>query len=141
MKLTVFWDAGCRLWAGVAEEESGGQLYAVRHVFGAEPGDAEVYDFVQRELPALLAAVRGVPASADEAALPKRVNPKRLARKVRDETAARRGVSTAAQDALKRELELRKRERAEVSKERREAERAEAYARRKRKAKEKHRGH
>ena len=42
--LTVLFDAP--FWVGIYERVSGGQLEACRIVFGSEPKDYEVYDFL-----------------------------------------------------------------------------------------------
>ena len=107
-QLTVFFDG--RFWVGVLEHHElrhGGDansraitVRAARHVFGAEPSDVELYDFLLTHGGILIdraAASPPVPAprSVDSSSTP-RPNPKRAARQAAKE-AARARPSTAAQ--------------------------------------------
>ncbi|GAA3400434.1 YjdF family protein [Paenibacillus hodogayensis] len=135
MKLTVFWDG--QFWIGIVEDDSGGRLKACRHLFGAEPHDAEVLDFIRLRMNDLLEHTRSSLATGEIGR--KRINPKRLARMAASEM-KRRGVSTQAEEAIRLELEQRKKTSRQQSRQQREEE-----ARRKReiavqKAKAKHRG-
>jgi len=135
MKLTVFFEG--EWWLGIVEEVRGGKLRAVRHVFGAEPYDAEVMEFVQREM---IPRIEAVSQSAyvkpmDE----RRINPKRLARQAGQEI-KRVGASDAAKDSLMRELEHRKKVRRVETHEMREAEKERKREIAVQKAKQKHRG-
>lgn len=135
MKLTVFFES--EFWVGVVEDVNDGKLKAFRYVFGAEPHDAEALEFVHDRLPQLL---RG--ASCDVAVKvepARRVNPKRLARQAALEI-QRKGVSSAAQQALQLELEHRKKERRLVTREQREQEKERKREIARLKAKAKHRG-
>lgn len=136
MKLTVFHDG--QYWVGVAEASEGSKVKACRFIFGSEPQDGEVLDFVLHRMMSLLESTK---RWAEGAKLPgARVNPKRLARMVARETRAK-GVSTYAQEAMRLELEARKREKAVIGRrEREELERAKRE-RKIRLAKEKRRGH
>lgn len=51
MQLTVYRDGA--FWVGVAEEVTDGRYKACRHVFGTEPHDAEVLEFINFALPLL----------------------------------------------------------------------------------------
>ncbi|MEW6624901.1 MAG: DUF2992 family protein [Bacillota bacterium] len=48
MKLTVYHDG--QFWIGVAEQIIDGKIKAIRHIFGAEPQDEEILNFVNNEL-------------------------------------------------------------------------------------------
>jgi hypothetical protein len=135
MKLTVYHDG--QYWVGVVEEIEVGKLKAARHIFGSAPKDAEVLDFVQRNLLTLTSNLSQAVDVKDPSE--RRINPKRLARQVAREM-QKTGVSTYAQQALKLEYEHRKRERQVLSRQQREElkERKRAIAREK--AKAKHRG-
>ncbi|MCZ8517974.1 MULTISPECIES: YjdF family protein [Paenibacillus] len=137
MKLTVFFEG--EFWVGIVEAESGGVYKACRHVFGSEPYDAEVLDFVRRDMLPLLERVQ----AGIEAGTPPldrgRVNPKRLAREAAREM-QRTGVRSLAQDALMRDLEHRKKTRRIVTKAQKEAEQARRREIAVQKAKAKHRG-
>ncbi|EHM90111.1 hypothetical protein HMPREF0975_02884, partial [Actinomyces sp. oral taxon 849 str. F0330] len=98
-QLTVFFDG--RFWIGVLEHHElrrGGDtigraitVRAARHVFGAEPSDVELYDFLLAHGGALIdraAASPPIPTSgsAGSSAAP-RPNPKRAARRAAKEAA------------------------------------------------------
>lgn len=44
MKLTVYFDGS--FWCGLVEAEDAGTIRVFKHVFGSEPKDEEVWDFV-----------------------------------------------------------------------------------------------
>ena len=48
VKLTVYFEDP--FWVGVVEEQFGNHVKACRHVFGAEPKDAEVMEFVNTRM-------------------------------------------------------------------------------------------
>ncbi|NOU87514.1 DUF2992 family protein [Paenibacillus sp. LMG 31460] len=135
MKLTVFFEDP--FWVGVVEEERNGKLRAIRYVFGSEPRDAEVMDFVQigmlswMELARQTAEVKPVSE--------RRFNPKRLSRIVAKEM-KQRGASSAAQEAIKLDLDLRKQVRKIQSREQKEALKELKRDIARMKAKAKHRG-
>lgn len=136
MKLTVYHDG--RYWVGVVEDQVRGKLKAARHIFGTEPHDEEILQFIRTEMGKLICGL-----SQEVDAKPcgtKKISPKRLARKAALET-GRQGVSTFAQEAIKLEMEKRKRERRDRSKEQREEDKARRWELKLRKAKDKHRGH
>jgi hypothetical protein len=138
MKLTVFFDG--QFWVGVVEAQTDDGLKVARHLFGAEPTDTEVFAFVQRALPALLDEVAvALPAAAAVAVAPA-INPKRRKREAAAEAQAR-GISTYAQEALKREIEARQHERQQRTRQQQDEEREYKRARKVQKAREKHRGH
>lgn len=136
MRLTILFDDP--YWIGLLEDERDGCLYASRHVFGAEPSDAQVYDFVLRDIAVLLAQMTvGVPVTAAAAHT---VGFKRRLREARRAT-EERGIASRAQDALRRQLEQNQQARRQVSREEREAEKEHKRAVARQKAREKHRGH
>ncbi len=113
IKLTVFFDAP--FWVGVFERIENGLLETSRVVFGAEPKDYEVYAFVLENYYKLKFS-RPIRVDFESE---KRINPKRLQRKVRKETSDS-GIGTKAQQAIKLEHEARKQEQKKTSKEKRE---------------------
>ncbi|MBC8530451.1 YjdF family protein [Gehongia tenuis] len=131
--LTVLFDDP--FWIGLCERELDGGYEAARIVFGAEPKDYEIYDFVLRHWHEL----RFSPALPGTAAKP-RANPKRMQRQVRRQTMAR-GVGTKAQKALKLQLEQGRLERKARTRQARDAEKARQFALHQEKKREKHRGH
>lgn len=48
MKLTIYYDG--QFYVGIIEVTSGNTLKAYRHIFGSEPKDQEVLEFVNRDL-------------------------------------------------------------------------------------------
>ncbi|MGZ9585893.1 YjdF family protein [Paenibacillus marinisediminis] len=136
MKLTIYHDG--QFWVGVFEEQVQGKLLAGRYIFGSEPKDEEVLDFIRNEISTLLARLsQGINIQLPET---KRVNPKRLARMVSKEL-RNKGVSTYAQEAMQLEYEKRKQERKITAKQQNEAMKERKREIKIRKAKEKHRGH
>ena len=99
MKLTVFHDG--QYWVGVLEEQFLGKLRAAKYIFGSEPKDEEILQFVRQDM---MQIVRGL---SQEVAVrlteAKRINPKRLARRAAEEM-RNKGVSSYAQEAIKLEL-------------------------------------
>ena len=129
---TVFFEDP--FWVGVYEREEPGGLTACRVVFGAEPKDYEVYDFVLRNYYRL----KFSPAVATDVKEAGR-NPKRVQREVRKQV-QNTGIGTKSQQALKLQQEQLKTERKAVSREQREAEKQRQFELKQQKRKEKHRG-
>ena len=151
-QFTLYFDG--RFWVGVLEcreRHHGGDVNgqaitvrAARHVFGAEPSDVELYDFLLARGGELIdRAAASPPVSAGsttaDPASSRRANPKRAARRAAKE-AARARPSTAAQAALAaaREETAARTSRNRSLRRRQEAD--EAWARRRERAKRRHRG-
>ncbi|NEW72906.1 YjdF family protein [Streptomyces rapamycinicus] len=137
---TVCFDAP--FWVGILEIVEADQVRATRHVFGSEPTDAELYQFLLRHGTALLERAHAnppVPAQTRRAARP---NPKRAMRLAAKEAAriAQGSRSTASQEALRQELEQRKSHSAEETRQRKQAESERKYAIARAKRKERKRG-
>lgn len=140
MKLTVYFEG--EFWVGILEETlPDGKVRACRHIFGAEPRDPEVLQFVMGELTTCWERTgpRQV-GGAERTASDRRINPKRLARMAAEEM-RRQGPSDRAKEALMQELEHRKKERKVLSREEREAAKERKRELARLKAKEKHKGH
>jgi hypothetical protein len=91
-----------QFWAGVFERLDG-EAYAVsRFLFGQEPSDAELLDFILGAFPKL----EFFPAAPGETVPVQSSNPKRRQREAA--LAVRRGVGTKAQEALRQQFELGK---------------------------------
>jgi len=137
MKLTVFFDEQLQFWVGVVESEDDQRLRAVRHIFGKEPKEAEILDFIHLDLQRLLdATTQTVQTSPREE---RRINPKRMSRLAAQEI-RQRGASTYAQQVMSMEYEHRKLERKSDSKRRQEELKERKIALKVQKAKLKHRG-
>lgn len=133
LSLRVFFEGP--FWVGVFERTGGGQLRVCRVVFGPEPSDAEVYEFILKHFDRL----RFSPAVA-QAARQQAVSPKRLQRQAR-QAVEQSGLGTKSQQALQLLREQQKTERTETTRTRREAEARRRFQLRQQKRKEKHRGH
>jgi predicted secreted protein len=72
IKLTVFFEEP--FWVGVFERNEAGKLETARVVFGAEPKDYEVYEYVCQNFNRLSFSR---PLDC-EGGLPRKINPKRL---------------------------------------------------------------
>ncbi len=134
-KLTVLFEDP--FWVGIYERECDGQYEVCKIIFGAEPKDYEVYDFILKNWNSL----KFSPALCEEITYNyKRVNPKRMRRLIEKEQHSV-GIGTKAQQALKAQREQGKLERKTRSREQRETEKERQFELRQEKRKEKHRGH
>ena len=131
--LTVYHDG--QFWVGLAEHVEGGRYGVARIVFGAEPSDGEILQFVRSKW-AKLPFFGGKPAEASKPAK----NPKRRAREV-SKALKQPAMGTKAQQALAAQREAMKRESAHVRSQRRAEEAKARFEQRKLRRKQKHRGH
>ncbi|MGF9905701.1 YjdF family protein [Brevibacillus porteri] len=135
MKLTVYYDG--QFWVGVLEVNDNGKLKAGRFIFGSEPKDNEILEFIQKniyEVTNKLSQQVDIKISSD-----RRVNPKRLARQAAHELRMK-GISSYAQEALKLENEKRKKEKQVYTRQQRDEMKERKRELRLQKAKAKHRG-
>ncbi|WP_165053521.1 MULTISPECIES: YjdF family protein [unclassified Adlercreutzia] len=131
--LTVFHDG--QFWVGVVEHVEGGELSVARIVFGAEPSNEEVLQFVVRKWESL-----SLHGSAEVEAPKEAKNPKRRMREASREL-SRRPVSTKSQQALSEAREAQKAdEKARRARARREAQEAQ-FSQKQEKKKQKRKGH
>src|SRR5690349_3338648 len=104
MQLTILFQPP--YWVGILEVARADQLLVARHIFGAEPNDAEIYDFVQRDLLLLMQTMtHGI--VLDPVTSERRPNPKRLQREIK-RAIAEQGISSKAQEALRLQIEAGK---------------------------------
>lgn len=132
-KLTVFFDEP--FWVGVYERVEDERLEASRIIFGAEPKDYEIYEFLNENW----IKIRFSPPIPVEDAIEKRINPKRMKRQINKQLNSQ-GVGTKAQQALKLQQEEGKIQRKHLTKEKREEEELRKFQIRQEKKKEKHKG-
>ena len=132
-KLTIYFEEP--FWVGVFEELEGDKLSACRMVFGAEPTDAEVYDFILKHYYHLRFS-----APVKTEIKQKADNPKRRQRNARKQL-ENTGIGTKSQQALQKQYEENKAERKIKTREQREAEKQRQFELKQQKRKEKHRGH
>lgn len=137
MRFTVLFDG--TYWIGLLEDERDGYLYAAKQIFGPEPSNEIVYEFIQHEWRGLCNRMtQGVPI--EQATALKALNPKRQQREIRREL-AQSGISTAAQEAMRLQSEQGKQEQQISNRELREQEKERKRAIAVAKAKAKRRGH
>ncbi|EOR27732.1 hypothetical protein A500_02916 [Clostridium sartagoforme AAU1] len=133
-KLTVFFEDP--FWVGIFEKSEENYLCFCRIVFGPEPKDYEVYDFLLKEYN----KCKFSPPLSDDKIEQRRINPKRLQKKIKKEVQEIQ-IGSKAQIAMKKQLEERKLERRKISKEKKEQEKDRQFLIRQQKKKEKHKGH
>ncbi|MCM3639858.1 YjdF family protein [Priestia aryabhattai] len=136
MSLTIYHDG--QFWVGIIEVVEDGKLRAFRYVFGTEPKDTEIFDFIYYKL--LNIINQSVHSGIDvEGKSDKKINPKRLQRQVAKQI-NKVGVSTKAQEAMKQEYEEMKKSKKKSAKQYREELKDQKYLMKKQKAKAKHKG-
>ena len=132
-KLTVYFEEP--FWAGVFERIEDGKLSVAKVIFGAEPKDYEVQEYIQKYYfslkfsPAVETAVKDI-----------KRNPKRMQRETKKQM-LETGIGTKSQQALKLQQEQNKQERKEESRRKKETEEQRMFELRQQKKKEKHKGH
>ena len=131
--LTVYHDG--QFWVGLAEHVQNGRYGVARIVFGAEPSDEEILQFVVGKWEKL-SFFGGDPA---EASKPEK-NPKRRAREA-SKALKRPAMGTKAQQALANQRETMKRESVRARSQRRADEAEARFEQRKLRRKQRHRGH
>ena len=133
-KLTIYFEDP--FWVGIFEREDEAGYCVSRIIFGAEPKDSELYEYIRREYRNL---DFGQPIQ-NQVEIIRKKNFKRMQRDVRKEI-YEHGVGTKAQQAMKLQMEIHKKERDAKSRERREQEKILKFQLKQEKKKEKHRGH
>ena len=132
-KLSVFFENP--FWVGVFERIENNRLTVCKMTFGAEPKDAEVYEFILKNYHKLKYSP-AVKIKMKEQAK----NPKRLQREAKKQT-ENAGIGTKSQQALKLMQEQNKVQRQIKSKEQIRAEKERKFDLKQQKRKEKHKGH
>ncbi len=137
IKATIFFEK--RFWVG-AFERTDKEGYAIaRYIFGAEPSDVEVQEYVLNHFHELQF---GEPKEISIQI--QRMNPKRAQREVRREMEIVKRTSkpsTLAQDAMREEIEKKKKEKKGLSSAEKQARLEEQFSIKQKKKREKHRGH
>jgi hypothetical protein len=136
MSLTIYHDG--QFWVGIIEVVEDGKLRAFRYVFGAEPKDKEILDFIYYRLQDIInqSVHSGLNVKGKSN---KKINPKRLQRQVAKQI-NKVGVSTKAQEAMKQEYEEKKKSKKKRAKQYREELKEQKYLMKKQKARAKHKG-
>ena len=130
--LTVYFEGP--FWVSVFERVEDGRLSVCRVVFGSEPRDYEVWEFIFKNYYGLKFSPAAPVVVKDG-----RVNPKRRQREVGRQT-MQAVIGTKSQQALQLQREERKTERRQAGREQKEAEKQRMFELKQRKRKEKHRG-
>lgn len=137
IKATIFYEK--RYWVGTFERIDGEGYAVAKHIFGGDPSDSEIYEFVLNHYQELKF---GKP---QEFTLQiRRMNPKRLQREIRKEIERFKesaNPSTFAQGYMREELEKNKQEKKHVSRQERDLKKKEKFNLKQKKKKKKHRGH
>lgn len=137
VKATIFFEK--RFWVGTFERTDKEGYAIARHIFGAEPSDPEIHEFVLHHYHELkFGAAKEINIQIQ------RMNPKRVQREVRREMARMNETtqpSTLAQDYMREELEKKKKEKKSISSAEKQARKDDQFALKQEKRKEKHRGH
>ena len=134
LTLTVFFEG--TFWIGLLERRQGGMYEVCRIIFGAEPKDGEVLEYILLRCYKL----KFSPPLPIEHRVERRVNPKRVQREIRKQFQGA-GIGTKAQQALSMQREEGRTARKIRAKAERELERERQFSLRQEKRKEKHRGH
>lgn len=131
--LTVYFENP--FWVGVYERRTKGNLEVCRIVFGAEPKDYELYEWLLKNWNRM----RFSPPMRDSQKVVRVLNPKRVQRAI-ERQLSQSGVGTKAQQALQLQREEHKQERQTAHRQKSDAEKERRFAIRQEQKKEKHRG-
>lgn len=133
LKLTIFFEEP--FWVGVLERWD--EDYKVgKVIFGSEPKDSEVYNLILNKY----YNIKFNTAKDEEIFFDKKINPKRLQRKIKKEV-KNKGISTKAQQALKEELMTNKLKRKSLKTENKRLKEEIKFQLKQEKKKEKKKGH
>ena len=133
-KLTILFEDP--FWIGLYEIEDENAYSVCKIMFGSEPKDFEVYDFILKSWHKL----RFYQTKNDLFTSEKRINPKRLQRMINKQLSST-GIGTKAQQALKLQHEQNKLNRKVYNREAKKAEEVRKFNLKQEKRKNKHRGY
>jgi len=133
-KMTVFFEGP--FWIGLIERKTGKHCEYCKMIFGAEPRDYEVQNYLLKNWRLL----KFSPPIEAKVSVKEHNNPKRMQREAQKEVLTT-GMGTKAQQALKLQQEQGKQERKKKTQEMRELESERLFELRQKKRIEKHRGH
>lgn len=137
IKATIFFEK--TYWVGIFERTDKQGFSAAKHIFGGEPSDIEIHEFILTHYSELKFGVL-----KELSVQIKRMNPKRMQREVRREMERTKETlrpSTFAQDYMKEELEKQKKVRNSITSLEKQAHQDKLFAIKQLKKKEKHKGH
>nr|WP_092453480.1 YjdF family protein [[Clostridium] fimetarium] len=133
VKLQVFFEG--QFWIGVFERLYDGKLSVCRVIFGPEPKDYEILEFILENY----YNVRFSPAVESDVVVKEKINPKRLQRDIKKQV-QNVEIGTKSQQALKLLQEENKFIRKIRTREQKEEEKEFQFELKKQKRKEKHKG-
>ncbi len=140
MKLTVYFDG--QFWCGLVEYTDEEENYrAYRHVFGQEPKEKEIFQFIYHQLAKIADAPvisTGISKNAAREAI--RLNPKKMQRKIAREK-KQSIFSTKAQQALSKQREVIKKINKDQTKRKKLEQKEAVFLLKQKKKLEKHKGH
>ncbi len=141
MSLTIYFNG--QYWCGLIEYFNEWNQWVVReHVFGPEPKEQDIFNFIKDILPDILD--EDWLAKNEQARLKqdtrKKINPKRLHRMISKEK-QKTGLSSKSQDAIRLQHEEKKKLAKRNKKERKELYQKEIFEKKQAKKREKHKGH
>ncbi|MBC3796328.1 YjdF family protein [Acetobacterium tundrae] len=131
--LTVFFEEP--FWVGVFEQIDQGVLSVAKVVFGAEPKDYEIYDFLLKKYDTLTFSMSKIQVEDQKTT----INPKRMQREISRQM-EKKGIGTKAQQALKLEHEQKIIGRKKMNRLKTEEEKLRQFDLRQEKKKQKHKG-
>lgn len=131
-QMTVLFEGA--FWVGIFEKTEGNRLSVAKVIFGAEPKDLEVRDFILKHFYELKFSPE-VKTQVKE----RKQNPKRAQREVKKQL-QRAGIGTKSQQAFSLQHEENKQKRKEKSREQKRIEEERQFMLKQAKKKEKHRG-
>jgi hypothetical protein len=136
IKATIYFEK--KFWVGSFERIDKEGYAVARHIFGGEPTDSEIQEFVLHHYHEL-----NFGEQKEFKLEIKRMNPKRAQREVRREMEKLKETSrpsSFAQDYMREELEKQKKEKKRQSSDEKQARKDEQFSIKQQKKKEKHRG-
>lgn len=137
IKATIFFEK--RFWIGTFERTDKEGYALARHIFGGEPSDHEVHEFILNHYQELkFGNTKEIDIEIQ------RMNPKRAQREVRREMERMKETtqpSTLAQDYMREEIEKKKKEKKSMNSAEKQARKETQFALKQAKRKEKHQGH
>ncbi|PAB57875.1 YjdF family protein [Anaeromicrobium sediminis] len=125
-------------WVGYLEVFYNERYQVSRHVFGPEPTEPEVFEFILNNHYSRMRLSKGLKEKSKKD--PGKINPKRRQREVSKER-KKKSPCTKAQEALKIHMEEVKKVSKKKKREKREKEKEEKYLKKQLKKKEKKKGH
>ena len=123
-------------WIGIFENECGKNYEVVRVVFGPEPTEVQLYEFIQKNFFSLSFGKSILEKTSSQ----KEISYKRMKRKIK-KSQCKETIGTKAQNAIKLQHESYKTEKKKQAKLRKEQEEELKFYLKQQKKKEKHKGH